>query len=86
MPGRLYQSTELAREVTPIYCPYSRERPGWAVMGGLGQAQRPVENGPSTVGASPGKGPLWPINRLGGQETGNPENTMKPGAQGFPPG
>lgn len=41
--------------------------------------------GSSTVEASPGKQPLWPINRLGGQETGNPANTMRPGAQGFPP-
>lgn len=30
MPGRPYQSIELACEVTSIYCPCPRASPGWA--------------------------------------------------------
>lgn len=53
------------------------------MIGHVGQVHRPAEDGPEYSRGLLGKQPLWPINRLGGQETGNPENTMSPGGRGF---
>lgn len=53
------------------------------MIGHVGRVHRPAEDGPEYSRGLLGKQPLWPINRLGGQETGNPENTMRPERRGF---
>lgn len=85
-PGRLSESIELACEVTSIYCPCLKASPGWACDVLCALSPEACRGWPKYSRGLSWQQPLWPINRLGGQETGNPDNTMKPEAQGFPPG